>query len=275
MIIYYMYVLYVELCSCVASYLRQGCAGQYELARMMDNNSLSPTFEHELHPSSVYTARARHTTAFRSSSPLYTGASHPPALQLSPIKPAAESTCSFPANSSSSSISYTAVSSGSIAFRDISTCTDLDGNETTENTTAFLDVTEQLETRFEHPPSVLTGSLARLVEFRCCKRRCVTSIPLRDLQQCRKSFQSRSRLNQQQFTHDMFTVSTHSQGRISKTRTYRLLGTNLCRSAFTNVLGISEKRLRNVCRLHSAGITSAIRAPRSYTKSEQHEEAKT
>ena len=226
---------------------------------------VSPSPQTETHHCSI-------ESTVRASSPLRAGLQSQdiPNINLSPIR---NDPCLSPAGNE---CSLNDTTSDSIAFKDISTlsCIDNTSTETHESTIAFMDTTDPaIQNAFESQTTVRCGgSLSHLMDFTCCEHRCVASLSLVDIEQCRTSFKSRSRLNQQQFLLDIFTVSLSSKSNVAGA--YTLLGRNLCKPAFKHVLGISDKRLRKIHRLHSSGFTIAIRAHRIYNKSEKYEVAK-
>lgn len=87
--------------------------------------------------------------------------------------------------------------SDSISFKDISTLSCIENSaKTNDSTIAFMDTTgPALENAIESPSTVrFGGSFSHLMNFTCCEHRCVASLSLLDIEQCRTSFKSRSRL---------------------------------------------------------------------------------
>lgn len=122
-------------------------------------------------------------------------------------------------------------------FKDISivSCID-DDSKSHESTFAFMNTSSPIQNVFESASTVTGcgGSLSHLMDFTCCQHHCIASFSLLDIEQCRTSFKSRSRLNQQQFLLDLCTVSLSSQSNVGSA--YNLLGRNLCKPAFTHIL---------------------------------------
>ena len=106
---------------------------------------------------------------------------------------------------------------------------------------------------FDVPPqsgsSQQSSNASQLLGSTCCDSRCLATLNLMEVESCRSIFQSRTRMEQQQFLLDTISL-TASKGDKGLCHSLTLAGKQMCRKAFTKVLDISEKRLRNTYNLH-------------------------
>ena len=93
----------------------------------------------------------------------------------------------------------------------------------------------------------------------------MASFSLLEVERCREHFFIKNRLQQQQY--NILTVSNAQQD--GNNRFLQLSGRIVCKRSFRDILGMSEKRLRKVIRLHRSGTVTAMKVQRVYNKSEK------
>lgn len=98
------------------------------------------------------------------------------------------------------------------------------------------------------PGSSQQSNASQLLGSTCCESRCLATLNLMEVESCRTSFQSHSKIEQQQFLLD--TISLTAPKGSKRLRYLTLAGKKLCKTAFIKVLNISEKRLRKTCSLY-------------------------
>ena len=81
----------------------------------------------------------------------------------------------------------------------------------------------------------------------CCDNRCFTKLSPFDQMRLKTMFSDKSRAEQQQFLLDSFCICRPvgpSNGTTSKSGGLMLQGIPVCKAAFLNILGVTEKRFR-------------------------------
>lgn len=120
-----------------------------------------------------------------------------------------------------------------------------------------LDLSSLSSTQFTPTDSqCLTqqSSTSQLLGLNCCELRCLATLSLLEIEKCRKNFQSRTNMEQQQFLLDTISLTATKSGR-SLQHNLTLAGKQLCRGAFLRALDISEKRMRKITNLYLQGVT--------------------
>lgn len=157
-------------------------------------------------------------------------------------------------------VDLTESASDSLVFLDVSTVDD----DLTSSPFAFVDITQSSMEICTSPST----SLPNVPVFSCCENDCMTAIPEHDMELLQKSYNSRSRLDQQQFLIDILSASACG-AEITSLKKFSLLGRSVCREAFAKVMGVSKKRLQNIQRFPRDSLT-ASRVIRLFRKSEKY-----
>ena len=127
----------------------------------------------------------------------------------------------------------------SLLFQDVSTIDE----EMTDGSLEFADLTGTTV----DSASLNSTSPPITQNYRCCDSNCLATIPQPDAQLLQRSFNSCSRINQQQFIVDILAASGN-EAQIINLKSFSLLGRRVCRDAFTKLIGVSKKRLQNIQR---------------------------
>ena len=102
---------------------------------------------------------------------------------------------------------------------------------------------------------------------RCCQRNCLSYFSPYSLQEMKSAFQLKSNRDQRQFVLDLLSISTPRDAdshRLMRHLQLSLMGRDVCKTAFTQALGMSKRRLREVERVYMSG---GVEIPRTQLRS--------
>lgn len=106
-------------------------------------------------------------------------------------------------------------------------------------------------------------SLALLSQRSCCSQRCLAHLSVVEIERSRKWFDSRDRTRQNQFLLDSYQISGSASSHTPTSTVNILEGKQLCKKAYTSVLGISAKRYDRFHRMFRAGVMHYSRKPQT------------